>query len=209
MQNHMRCSRCWLIFQKQLEGILNDVKEVLTVANEALWLTEKFNDGVYVDVAGLCKIAIRYEIAEKNYSLTPGAYVGVADVQEEDENFEERMKEIHAELNILQNESNSLMEQINANLKELGLGEWFMATKNSIKLFQDKIVRSIWDDEKEEWFFSVNDVVQILTDSTNVTDYIKKMRKRDEELSEGWGQIVTPLYIQTAGGKQKTNFANA
>ena len=65
MQNHMRCSRCWLIFQKQLEGILNDVKEVLTVANEALWLTEKFNDGVYVDVAGLCKIAIRYEIAEK------------------------------------------------------------------------------------------------------------------------------------------------
>jgi len=84
-----------------------------------------------------------------------------------------------------------------------------MATKNSIKLFQDKIVRSIWDDEKEEWFFSVNDVVQILTDSTNVTDYIKKMRKRDEELSEGWGQIVTPLYVQTAGGKQKTNFANA
>ena len=84
-----------------------------------------------------------------------------------------------------------------------------MATKNSIKLFQDKIVRSIWDDEKEEWFFSVNDVVQILTDSTNVTDYIKKMRKRDEELSEGWGQIVTPLYVQTAGRKQKTNFANA
>lgn len=84
-----------------------------------------------------------------------------------------------------------------------------MATKNSIKLFQDKIVRSIWDDEKEEWFFSVNDVVQILTDSTNVTDYIKKMRKRDEELSEGWGQIVTSLYVQTAGGKQKTNFANA
>ena len=106
-----------------LEGLLNDVKEVLTVANEALWLTEKFSDGVYVDVAGLCKIANRCEIAEKNYSLTPGAYVGVADVQEEDENFEERMKEIHAELNILQNESNSLMEQINANLKEFGLGE--------------------------------------------------------------------------------------
>ena len=106
-----------------LEGLLNDVKEVLTVANEALWLTEKFSNGVYVDVAGLCKIANRCEIAEKSYSLTPGAYVGVAEVQEEDENFEERMKEIHAELNILQNESNSLMEQINANLKELGLGE--------------------------------------------------------------------------------------
>ena len=83
-----------------------------------------------------------------------------------------------------------------------------MAKKNSIKLFEDKLVRSVWDEEKEEWFFSVNDVVQILTDSTNVTDYIKKMRKRDEELGKGWGQIVTPLSFQTAGGKQKTNFAN-
>ena len=83
-----------------------------------------------------------------------------------------------------------------------------MAKKNSIKLFEDKLVRSVWDEEKEEWFFSVNDVVQILADSTNVTDYIKKMRKRDEELGKGWGQIVTPLSVQTAGGKQKTNFAN-
>ena len=83
-----------------------------------------------------------------------------------------------------------------------------MAKKNSIKLFEDKLVRSVWDEEKEEWLFSVNDVVQILTDSTNVTDYIKKMRKRDEELGKGWGQIVTPLSVQTAGGKQKTNFAN-
>ena len=83
-----------------------------------------------------------------------------------------------------------------------------MAKKNSIKLFEDKLVRSVWDEEKEEWFFSVNDVVQILTDSTNVTDYIKKMRKRDEELGKWWGQIVTPLSVQTAGGKQKTNFTN-
>ena len=83
-----------------------------------------------------------------------------------------------------------------------------MAEKTQIKLFEDKLVRSVWDEEKEEWFFSVNDVVQILTDSTNVTDYIKKMRKRDEELGKGWGQIVTPLSVQTAGGKQKTNFAN-
>ena len=83
-----------------------------------------------------------------------------------------------------------------------------MVKTNSLKLFGDKLVRSVWDDEKEEWFFSVNDVVQILTDSTNVADYIKKMRKRDSELSEGWGQIVTPLAIQTAGGKQKINFAD-
>lgn len=80
--------------------------------------------------------------------------------------------------------------------------------QNSIKLFEDNLVRSIWDEEKEEWYFSVSDVVQVLTDSTNVTDYIKKLRKRDEELSQGWGQIVTPLVVQTAGGKQKANFAN-
>lgn len=83
--------------------------------------TEKYSEGNYADVAGLCKIATRAEIAEKNYSLTPGAYVGVAEVQDDDENFEERMKEIHKELNTLQNESNDLMATINANLKELGL----------------------------------------------------------------------------------------
>lgn len=83
-----------------------------------------------------------------------------------------------------------------------------MSKTNAIKLFEDKLVRSVWDDEKEEWFFSVNDVVQVLTDSANVSDYIKKMRKRDEELGEGWGQIVTPLSVQTAGGIQKTNFSD-
>lgn len=106
-----------------LECLLSDINEILTVAKEAVWLTEKFSDGVYADVAGLCKIARRSEIAEKNYSLTPGAYVGVAELQEDDENFEERMKEIHRELNALQDESNALMAKINGNLKELGLGE--------------------------------------------------------------------------------------
>ena len=100
---------------------MSEINKVLAVANDALWLSEKFGKGKYADVAGLCKIATRAEIAEKNYSLTPGAYVGVAEVQEEDENFEERMKEIHKELNTLQNESNDLMAKINANLKELGL----------------------------------------------------------------------------------------
>lgn len=104
-----------------LEDLLSDIEEVLDVANDALWLSEKFGEGKYADVAGLCKIATRAEIAEKNYSLTPGAYVGVAEVQEDDENFEDRMKEIHKELNTLQNESNDLMATINANLKELGL----------------------------------------------------------------------------------------
>lgn len=103
------------------EAVISAVKENEEVIKQAIWLSEKFSDGTYADVAGLCKIATCKEIAEKNYSLTPGAYVGVAEVQEDDENFEERMKEIHVELNKLQSESNDLMATINANLKELGL----------------------------------------------------------------------------------------
>ena len=82
-----------------------------------------------------------------------------------------------------------------------------MTQHNAIKLFEEKRVRTIWDDQQEKWYFSVVDVVSVLTDSVNPTDYLKKMRKRDPQLAEGWGQIVTPLSIQTAGGKQKVNFA--
>lgn len=83
-----------------------------------------------------------------------------------------------------------------------------MTQHNTIKLFEEKRVRTIWDDQQEKWYFSVVDVVSVLTDSVNPTDYLKKMRKRDPQLAEGWGQIVTPLSIQTAGGKQKVNFAD-
>ena len=83
-----------------------------------------------------------------------------------------------------------------------------MTQFNAIKLFEEKQVRTIWDDQQEKWYFSVIDVVAVLTDSTNPTDYLKKMRKRDPQLAEGWGQIVTPLSIPTAGGKQKVNFAD-
>lgn len=95
--------------------------EVLTVAKEADWLYSKFGEGEYQDVLGLCKIASRSEIAEKNYSLTPGAYVGVAPVADDGVNFAERMQEIHKELLELQAESNVLMETISKNLKEMGL----------------------------------------------------------------------------------------
>jgi hypothetical protein len=74
---------------------------------------------------------------------------------------------------------------------------------SNIKLFEEKQVRSVWDTTNEKWYFVVVDVIQILTDSSNPTDYIKKMRKRDPNLSEGWGQLVTPLLIDTKGGKQK------
>ena len=83
-----------------------------------------------------------------------------------------------------------------------------MTQHNAIKLFEEKRVRTVWDDRQEKWFFSVVDVVAVLTDSANPTDYLKKMRKRDPQLSEGWGQIVTPLSVPTAGGKQKVNFAD-
>ncbi|MBQ6127262.1 Bro-N domain-containing protein [Candidatus Saccharibacteria bacterium] len=78
---------------------------------------------------------------------------------------------------------------------------------NSLKLFEGNQIRSVWNEQEEEWYFSVKDVVNALAEPTDVTDYIKKMRKRDTFLSEGWGQIVTPLLFQTAGGKQKLIFA--
>jgi prophage antirepressor-like protein len=83
-----------------------------------------------------------------------------------------------------------------------------MTTQNKIQIFEQKKVRTVWDEDKEKWYFAVVDVVEVLTDSVNPVDYIKKMKKRDPGLSQGWGQIVTPLAIQTAGGKQKINFAD-
>jgi DNA-damage-inducible protein D len=80
---------------------------------------------------------------------------------------------------------------------------------SNIKLFESKKIRTVWNEADEKWYFVITDVVQVLADTINAADYIKKMRKRDELLSKGWGQIVTPLVIDTAGGKQKLNCANA
>lgn len=93
----------------------------ITTAKEAIWLTEKFGEGEYKDILGLCKLADRAEIAEKGYSLTPGAYVGVAAVEDDGVDFAARMAEIHSELLTLQAESNELMETISRNMKEMGL----------------------------------------------------------------------------------------
>lgn len=62
---------------------------------------------------------------------------------------------------------------------------------NAIVLFNEQTIRRTW--HNEEWWFVVADIVQALTDTANVTDYIKKMRRRDESLAQGWGQIVTPF----------------
>ena len=80
---------------------------------------------------------------------------------------------------------------------------------SNIKLFESKQIRSVWNEADQKWYFALADVVQVLTETPNPTDYIKKMRKRDDELSKGWGQFVTPLYMNTAGGKQQINCANA
>lgn len=87
--------------------------ETKDMVNEAIWLTSKFGlDGEYQDVLGLCKIATTDEISEKNYSLTPGAYVGVAEVEDDGVDFNERMSEIHAELATLNAKANVLMSEI-------------------------------------------------------------------------------------------------
>ena len=101
------------------EAFCNLLSDILTIINEHEWLTEKFGDGEYHDVLGLCKIATIQEIEEKNYSLTPGAYVGVAEQEDDGVDFHERMTEIYAELAQLNKEANVLMDEIQKAWEEL------------------------------------------------------------------------------------------
>lgn len=78
-----------------------------------------------------------------------------------------------------------------------------MDENNSIQLFEDRKIRTAWDEEKEEWYFSVQDVVAILSESTDPKQYIKKMRTRDPQLSANWGTICTPVQMLAADGKQR------
>lgn len=78
---------------------------------------------------------------------------------------------------------------------------------NSIKLFQDRKIRSVWNDEEEQWYFSVVDVVEALTDSVNPTDYLKKLRKRDKELGSYLGTICPQVAMQTSTGKSRLTLA--
>ena len=107
--------------QAKYDGKIADQENLLQVAKEAAWLYDKFGDGEYRDIPGLCKIATRAEIEEKGWSLTPGAYVGVAPVEDDGVDFHARMAEIHEELLKLQEESNRLMEAISRNMEEMGI----------------------------------------------------------------------------------------
>lgn len=107
--------------EAEYQDTIQGIEQKLTVAKEALWLTEKFGDGVYQDIPGLCRAATLEEIEQKGFSLTPGAYVGVAPAEDDGVDFHDRMTEIHKELLELQAESNWLMETISKNWEEMGL----------------------------------------------------------------------------------------
>ena len=107
--------------EEKYQDIIEGLEQRLTIAKEAVWLTEKFGAGAYADIPGLCKVATLEEIEARGFSLTPGAYVGVAPTQDDGVDFHERMTEIHRELQALQEESNRLMAAISKNWEELGL----------------------------------------------------------------------------------------
>ena len=73
--------------------------------------------------------------------------------------------------------------------------------ENKIIVFQDRKIRRTWFND--EWWFSVSDVVEALTDSADVKQYIKKMRSRDPELNSYWGTICTPLEMIAKDGKKR------
>ena len=70
-----------------------------------------------------------------------------------------------------------------------------------IQLFEDKKIRTVWIEKDEKWYFAVPDIVEILSDSTDTRQYIKKMRSRDPELNSVWGTICTPYQLKSTDGK--------
>ena len=78
-----------------------------------------------------------------------------------------------------------------------------MSRESIIKAFEGVNVRIVWDDETEEYYFAVNDIVQMLTESSDVKQYVKRMRSRDPELNSKWGTICTPLRMLAPDGKMR------
>ena len=78
--------------------------------------------------------------------------------------------------------------------------------ENHLIVFQEKAIRRTW--HQEEWWIAIVDVVAGLTDSVQPEGYVKDLRRRDKESGKGWGQIATPLRVETAGGVQRVNCAN-
>lgn len=82
-----------------------------------------------------------------------------------------------------------------------------MTQKQSLQLFDNHKVRIVWDAEAEKYYFSITDVVQVLTDSVDVKQYIKRMRTRDLELNSKWGTICTPVVMLALDGKRRKSQA--
>ena len=74
---------------------------------------------------------------------------------------------------------------------------------DKVWLFEEKKIRTAWDEEQEEWYFSVADVVAVLTDSVDPKQYIKKMKSRDSELKNNWGTICTLVPMTAEDGKKR------
>ena len=82
-----------------------------------------------------------------------------------------------------------------------------MDENSAIQLFEGKKVRIVWDAEQEKYYFAVADIVQVLTDTVNPRDYIKKMLRRDPELKSKWGTICTPVEMLAPDGKRRKTHA--
>ena len=78
---------------------------------------------------------------------------------------------------------------------------------SSVKLFESQEIRAAWNEDEEEWYFSVVDVVGALPESTNPTDYLKKMRKRDEQLASYLGTNCPQIEMATSSGKKRKTLA--
>ncbi len=74
---------------------------------------------------------------------------------------------------------------------------------NSIKLFESKNIRSVWNEAEERWYFSVHDIVLVLTDSTDVKQYVKRILSRESSLKLKWGTICTLVEMKAADGKNR------
>lgn len=82
-----------------------------------------------------------------------------------------------------------------------------MANESIIKLFEDKKVRIVWNEREEKYYFSIVDIVEVLTDSANPTDYLKKLRKRDTELGTYIGTNCPQVAMLTSTGKKRITLA--
>lgn len=107
--------------REEYDEQLDNLADFVTIAKEANWLFEKFGEGEYKDIPGLCKVAMRDEIANRDFSFNPGGYVGVATMKDDGVDFHQRMRELYQELLVLQAQSNDQMRKIIDNLKRMGL----------------------------------------------------------------------------------------